>query len=88
MSDERVIEELTQVKGLGRWTADVFLMFHLGRPDVLPVGDQGIRRAVERLYGLEEIPDAETLERLGERWAPYRTLASLYLWESLDNTPD
>jgi DNA-3-methyladenine glycosylase II len=87
MSDADAIAELTAVKGLGEWTAHMFLMFHLRRPDVLPVGDQGIRRAVERLYGLEEIPDAETLERLGERWAPYRTLASLYLWHSLDNAP-
>jgi DNA-3-methyladenine glycosylase II len=87
MGDEAVVAELTAVKGLGQWTADMFLMFHLRRPDVLPVGDQGIRRAVERLYGLETIPDAETLERLGERWAPYRTLASLYLWHSLDNAP-
>jgi DNA-3-methyladenine glycosylase II len=87
MSNDEAIAELTAVKGLGQWTADMFLMFHLRRPDVLPVGDQGIRRAVERLYGLETIPDAETLERLGERWAPYRTLASLYLWHSLDNAP-
>ena len=87
MSDTEVIAELTAVKGLGEWTAHMFLMFHLRRPDVLPVGDQGIRRAVERLYGLEGIPDAATLERLGERWAPYRTLASLYLWHSLDNAP-
>jgi DNA-3-methyladenine glycosylase II len=88
MTDEAVIAELTAVKGLGEWTAHMFLMFHLRRPDVLPVGDLGIRRAVERQYGLEGMPDAETLERLGERWAPYRTLASLYLWHSLDNAPD
>jgi len=87
MGDDEVVAELTAVKGLGEWTAHMFLMFHLRRPDVLPVGDQGIRRAVERLYGLEGIPDRETLERLGERWAPYRTLASLYLWHSLDNAP-
>ncbi len=87
MPDDEVIAELTAVKGLGVWTAHMFLMFHLRRPDVLPVGDLGIRRAVERQYGLEELPDAETLERLGERWAPYRTLASLYLWHSLDNAP-
>lgn len=87
MSDDEVIAELTGVKGLGVWTAHMFLMFHLGRPDVLPVGDLGIRRAVERLYGLESLPDAETLERLGERWRPYRTLACLYLWQSLDNPP-
>jgi DNA-3-methyladenine glycosylase II len=88
MPDDEVIAELTAVKGLGVWTAHMFLMFHLGRPDVLPVGDLGVRRAVERLYGLEELPDAETLDRLAERWRPYRTLACLYLWHSLDNAPD
>ena len=87
MTDEDVIAELTAVKGLGEWTAHMFLIFHLKRPDVLPVGDLGVRRAVERQYGLESIPDAETLERLGERWRPYRSLASLYLWHSLDNAP-
>ena len=88
MTDSDVVAELTRVKGLGEWTAQMFLMFHLHRPDVLPVGDLGIRRAVERNYGLEGLPDAETLERLGERWRPYRTLASIYLWHSLDNAPD
>jgi DNA-3-methyladenine glycosylase II len=87
LPDEDVTREVTAVKGLGQWTADMFLIFHLGRPDVLPVGDLGVRRAVERAYGFEELPDAETLERLGERWRPYRSLASLYLWESLDNAP-
>ena len=86
--DEAVAAELTAVKGLGVWTAHMFLIFHLGRPDVLPVGDLGVRRAVERNYGHEELPDAETLERLAERWRPYRSLASLYLWHSLDNAPD
>jgi len=87
LSDEEVTRDVTAVKGLGRWTADMFLIFHLGRPDVLPVGDLGVRRAVERLYGLETLPSAEELERLGERWRPYRSLASLYLWHSLDNVP-
>jgi DNA-3-methyladenine glycosylase II len=87
LSDEAVTREVTAVKGLGQWTADMFLIFHLGRPDVLPVGDLGVRRAVERAYGLEGLPSAEELERLGERWAPYRSLAALYLWESLDNAP-
>jgi DNA-3-methyladenine glycosylase II len=87
LPDEEVAQEVTAVKGLGQWTADMFLIFHLGRPDVLPVGDLGVRRAVERAYGLEALPDAETLERLGYRWRPYRSLASLYLWESLDNAP-
>jgi DNA-3-methyladenine glycosylase II len=88
LPDEEVIEQIVAVKGLGRWSADMFLMFHLGREDVLPVGDLGIRRAVERAYGLPDIPDRETLEGLARPWSPYRTLASFYLWESLalDNT--
>lgn len=87
LGDEEVAREVTAVKGLGQWTADMFLIFHLGRPDVLPVGDLGVRRAVERAYGLEGLPSAEELEMLGERWRPHRSLASLYLWESLDNAP-
>ena len=88
LGDEEVIRELTAVKGIGQWSAHIFLIFQLGRRDVLPVGDLGVRRAVQRAYGLEELPSAEELERLGERWAPHRSLASLYLWESLDNVPD
>ncbi len=87
MSDEEIARQLIAVKGLGQWTVDIFLMFHLGRPDVLPVGDLGVRRAVERAYGLEGLPDAATLEALAERWRPHRTLACLYLWRSLDNEP-
>jgi DNA-3-methyladenine glycosylase II len=87
LGDEEVEREVTAVKGLGQWTAHMFLLFHLGRPDVLPVGDLGVRRAVERAYGLEGLPSVEELEMLGERWRPHRSLASLYLWESLDNTP-
>jgi DNA-3-methyladenine glycosylase II len=88
LGDEEVMRELTAVKGIGQWSAHIFLIFQLGRPDVLPVGDLGIRRAVERAYGLEALPSTEELERLGERWAPHRSLASLYLWESLDAVPD
>ncbi len=87
MSDEEVIEEITGVRGFGRWTAEMFLMFHLGRPDVLPVGDLGIRRAAQVAYGLDELPDADALERMAEPWRPHRTLACLYLWESLANVP-
>jgi DNA-3-methyladenine glycosylase II len=87
LSDDEVSERLIAVKGLGRWTADMFLMFHLRRPDILPVGDLGIRRAVELAYELPDLPDAAELERIGEPWRPHRTLASLYLWESLDNKP-
>jgi DNA-3-methyladenine glycosylase II len=86
LSDERAIEELVAVKGLGEWTAHMFLMFHLERPDVFAPGDLGIRRAIERAYTLEE-PDRETLERLAERWRPHRTLACRYLWRSLENEP-
>jgi DNA-3-methyladenine glycosylase II len=83
LTDDEVIARITSAKGLGRWTADMFLMFHLGRPDVLPVGDLGIRRAVERAYGLSGLPDAKELTAIAEPWRPERTLASLYLWESL-----
>jgi DNA-3-methyladenine glycosylase II len=85
--DAAVAAELTAVKGLGQWTADMFLIFHLGRPDVLPVGDLGIRRATERAYALESLPEAVELERLAEPWRPERTLACLYLWRSLDAEP-
>jgi DNA-3-methyladenine glycosylase II len=87
MADDKVIEVLTAIKGLGRWTVDMFLMFHLGRPDVLPVGDLGIRKAIQIHYGLKELPKAAEMEQIAEPWRPHRTLASLYLWESLDNRP-
>jgi DNA-3-methyladenine glycosylase II len=87
LPDEEVLDQLTQVKGLGPWTVDMFLIFHLGRPDVLPVGDQGIRRAVQIEYGLDELPDASELARIAEPWRPHRSLACLYLWRSLDSTP-
>jgi DNA-3-methyladenine glycosylase II len=87
LSDERIIEELTAVKGIGEWSAHMFLMFHLGRPDVLPVGDQGIRNAVKTQYRLRKLPDAKRLEKIARPWRPYRTLACLYLWSSLDNRP-
>jgi DNA-3-methyladenine glycosylase II len=87
LPDEEVAAQLTAIKGLGQWTADMFLMFHLGRPDVLPVGDQGIRRAVKVEYRLRKFPDPKRLEKLAKPWRPYRTLACLYLWSSLDNTP-
>jgi DNA-3-methyladenine glycosylase II len=87
LPDDEVTAQLTAIKGLGQWTADMFLMFHLGRPDILPVGDQGIRRAAQVEYGLRKLPDAGRLEKLARPWRPYRTLACLYLWSSLDNTP-
>jgi DNA-3-methyladenine glycosylase II len=87
LPDDEVLAQLTQVKGLGPWTVDMFLIFHLGRPDVLPVGDLGIRRAAQLAYGLAELPNGAELERIGEPWRPWRSLACLYLWRSLDNTP-
>ena len=87
LDDEHVIEELVAVKGLGTWSAHMFLMFHLQRADVLPVGDLGIRRAAMLSYGLNELPAPDQLSTIAGPWRPYRTLACLYLWRSLDATP-
>jgi DNA-3-methyladenine glycosylase II len=87
LSDEEISAELTAVKGLGQWSADMFLIFHLGRPDVLPVGDLGIRNAAKAAYNLRKLPTPDRLKRLARPWRPYRSLASLYLWRSLDNEP-
>jgi DNA-3-methyladenine glycosylase II len=87
LPDEEVIAELVAVKGLGEWTSHMFLMFHLERPDVIAVGDLGIRRAIERAYALEELPSPAEVERIGELWRPHRTLACRYLWRSLQNEP-
>jgi DNA-3-methyladenine glycosylase II len=87
LPDEQVIEELTAVKGIGEWSAHMFLMFQLERPDVLAVGDLGIRRAIERAYGLPGLPSTAEMERIAEPWRPYRTLACRYLWRSLQNEP-
>ena len=88
LDDEAAIEEIVAVRGLGRWTAERFLMFHLGRPDVLSGGDLGIRKAVRVEYGLEEMPPPQRVLEIGEAWRPHRSLASLYLWESLAAVPD
>jgi DNA-3-methyladenine glycosylase II len=87
LEDEQVVAELVAVKGLGVWTAQMFMMFHLQRPDVLPVGDLGIRRAMELAYGLPGLPEPAAMEELAEPWRPYRTLACRYLWRSLKNEP-
>jgi len=87
LPDEEVIAQLTAVKGLGPWTAHMFLIFHLGRPDVLPVGDLGVRRGVQLAYGMDELPTVSELEQIAEPWRPHRSLASLYLWRSLDAEP-
>jgi len=87
MTDEEVVEAITKVKGLGRWSAEMFLMFRLRRPDILPVDDLGIVNAIHRLYGLRKRPTADRIRRIGEVWRPYRTVACWYLWRSLENTP-
>ena len=87
LDDEAVIAALTTVKGVGRWTAEMFLIFRLQRPDVLPVGDLGIVTAVQRAYGLRKPPTPDRLRRIGEAWRPYRSIACWYLWRSLDNAP-
>jgi 3-methyladenine DNA glycosylase/8-oxoguanine DNA glycosylase len=85
MSDEEIINVLDEVKGIGPWTVHMFLIFTLGRPDVLPVDDYGIRMSVQRIYGLPQLPKKAEIEKLAERWQPYSTVASLYLWHAKGN---
>ena len=87
LPDEEVIAELVAVKGIGEWTAHMYLMFTLNRPDVLPTGDQGIKNAVMTAYGLDAAPKPEAMTEIAEPWRPHRTRACLYLWRSLDNEP-
>ncbi|HVQ44375.1 MAG TPA: DNA-3-methyladenine glycosylase 2 family protein [Candidatus Saccharimonadia bacterium] len=87
LPDEAVIDELVGVKGIGVWTAQMFLMFTLGRLDVFAPDDVGLQRAIVRLYGLAAVPPRAELDRLADAWRPYRTVASWHLWESLRNTP-
>jgi DNA-3-methyladenine glycosylase II len=84
LPDEDVIEQLTKVKGFGRWTSEMFLMFRLHRPDVLPVGDLGIVKAIQRLYGLRKPPAPDRMLKIGEAWRPYRSVACWYLWRTLE----
>lgn len=84
MSDEEVIEELIRIKGIGVWTAQMFLMFALGRPNVFPHDDLGVKTAIKNLYGLDELPDKTTSHRIAEPWRPYATVASWYCWRSLE----
>lgn len=87
LGDEEVIEEIVAVRGLGRWTAEMFLLFHLERPDILSGGDLGIRKAIQVEYDLAQLPAPSHVLEIGEAWRPYRSLASLYLWESLAAVP-
>ncbi len=84
LPDDGVVETLTRVKGIGKWTAEMFLMFRLGRPDVLPTGDYGFQTAVKKAYGLKDLPRPAKLQELGEAWRPHRSVATWYFWRSLD----
>jgi DNA-3-methyladenine glycosylase II len=85
LSDEDVVLHLTQVKGIGRWTAEMFLIFSLGRQDVLPVGDLGLKKGIQRLYLLSDLPNEDKIEQIAQKWKPYRTIATWYIWKSLSN---
>jgi DNA-3-methyladenine glycosylase II len=84
LSDDSIIEHLVQVKGIGRWTVQMFLMFRLGRPDVLPELDLGVQNAIQRAYGLKKRPTPKDVLAIGEKWRPYASVASWYLWRSLE----
>lgn len=84
LNDEEIIERLTEVRGIGRWTVEMLLIFRLGRPDVFPVTDLGVRRGYQLTYGLSDLPSLEELRTYGERWRPYRSVASWYLWRAAD----
>jgi DNA-3-methyladenine glycosylase II len=84
LDDAAVVEAVTQIRGVGEWTAHM-LLIALGRPDVLPVGDYGVRKGAQKLYGLRELPKPEALEKLAEPWRPYRTVGSWYLWRALES---
>ena len=88
MSDEEIVERLTRVRGIGRWTVEMLLMFRLGRPDVLPVGDFAVRKGFALAYGLKESPKPKELAEFGERWRPYRSVASWYMWRAVELPPD
>jgi DNA-3-methyladenine glycosylase II len=84
LGDEEVITELTQVNGIGRWTAQMFLIFSLGREDVFPAGDFGVKAAIQKLYGYNDLPDRDQLAEIQQRWTPYATIGSWYCWRYLD----
>ena len=83
MNDEEIVNQLMQVKGIGRWTAEMFLIFCLGRQDIFPVGDRGVRKAIQRVYSLSELPSPSTMLAIAQPWKPYRSIATWYLWKSL-----
>jgi 3-methyladenine DNA glycosylase/8-oxoguanine DNA glycosylase len=84
LDDEEIIQRLTTVRGIGRWTVEMLLIFRLGRPDVLPVSDLGVRKGFQLTYGLEELPHSKTMHEQAEQWRPYRSVASWYLWRATE----
>jgi len=86
LTDEEIVEALTRIKGVGVWTAQMFLIFRLGRPNVLPIGDLGVQKGVQRAYGLRKLPKPDRVLKIGGKWAPYRTVGSWYMWRLLDVT--
>jgi DNA-3-methyladenine glycosylase II len=82
MNDDEVIEQLTKVKGIGRWTAEMFLIFSLGRPNVLPLEDLGLQKAIQKWYGFDNIPSKEEIRNIAKKWEPYCTVATWYLWKA------
>ena len=86
LTDAEIVQRLTELKGVGRWTVEMFLIFNLGRPDVLPVHDLGVRRGFQIAYDKRKLPEPEQLERFGEKWRPYRTVAAMYLWRAGDSS--
>lgn len=84
LDDDEIVRQLTRIKGIGPWTAEMFLIFSMGRTDVFSVGDGGLQRAVKWLYQMEQIPGKDELIRISDRWRPYRTTAALYLWRAID----
>jgi DNA-3-methyladenine glycosylase II len=88
LSDREIIDRIVQVRGIGQWTVEMLLIFSLGRPDVLPATDLGVRKGFARVYGLDEMPTPKALLAYGERWAPYRSVASWYLWRSTELPED
>jgi DNA-3-methyladenine glycosylase II len=85
MTDDEIVAELTKIKGIGRWTVEMLLIFRLARPDVFPAGDLGIVKAIQKAYNLRTVPNVKRLHGIAERWRPYRSVASWYLWASLEN---
>jgi len=85
MSEEEILERLTRVRGIGEWSVQMFLMFQLGRPDILPIQDYGIRKGFQNVYGLDDVPKPKAVLEHGERWRPYRSIASWYLWRAAES---